>query len=174
MSTAPRYGNLPGPRTLLNPGGFDNHQTFLPERKPKNDGNDSDSDEEEEKLFNKNNRETEETIKAPEAPPTTTALEEKKLEKEAGELAGRRTEPERTEEEKRQAQRSEEVEIDDNGSEESDFEPQNCDLVLGQYEDVQRTKNKAGRKYKCKLIKAVLRVDQKDYIAAKVSAEIEY
>ena len=68
---------------------------------------------------------------------------------------------------------SEEVLIDGESSE-SDEEPDDCDLVLGQYDEVQRTKNKAGRRYKCKIIRAILKLDKKDYIAAKLNAEIEY
>lgn len=64
--------------------------------------------------------------------------------------------------------------ISENDSEDSDFEPQNCDLLLGQYDEVQRTKNKNGRKYKCKMSRVILKVNQKDYIASKLNAEIEY
>eukprot|EP00826_Nyctotherus_ovalis_P063788 TRINITY_DN9355_c0_g1_i16.p1 TRINITY_DN9355_c0_g1~~TRINITY_DN9355_c0_g1_i16.p1 ORF type:complete len:170 (-),score=60.83 TRINITY_DN9355_c0_g1_i16:180-689(-) len=130
---------------------------------PSNDGNNSDSeDEENEALFQK----------APEAQPAV--LEELKEAKEQAELAGKREEAEKSEEEKARIARSEEVVLDENDSDESDSEPQDCDLVLGQYDEVQRTKNKIGRRYKCKLSKVILKIGQRDYVTSKLTAEIEY
>lgn len=135
--------------------------------RPGNDGNDSDSeDEENEALFQKPLEEVD-TSKLPE--------ELKQVKEENKEvLAGKRSEPEKSEEEKIRQAKSEEVVLDDNDSDESDSEPQDCDLVLGQYDEVQRTKNKIGRRYKCKLSRVIFKIGQKDYVAAKLSAEIEY
>ena len=130
------------------------------QQKPGNDGNDSDSDEENEALFKRQQ----------EAPASTKLIipEEKKIE-----LIAKREVSEQSEAEKRRIAASEEVEVGDD-SEESESEPENCDLVLGQYDEVQRTKNKLGRKYKCKLLKAVFKIGQQDYVAGKLTAEIEY
>eukprot|EP00826_Nyctotherus_ovalis_P054116 TRINITY_DN7069_c0_g4_i11.p1 TRINITY_DN7069_c0_g4~~TRINITY_DN7069_c0_g4_i11.p1 ORF type:complete len:154 (+),score=49.07 TRINITY_DN7069_c0_g4_i11:260-721(+) len=127
-----------------------------------NDGNNSDSDDENEALFHKE----------PE-PEAAAVLEELKQAREQM-AAGKREEPEMSEEERARRARSEEVVLDDNDSDESDVEPPDCDLVLGQYDEVQRTKNKIGRKYKCKLSKVILRIGQRDYIASRMNAEIEY
>lgn len=134
-----------------------------------NDGNSSDSDEaENEKLFEKNSQASK-VVKIPEE------LKQKEVVKES--LAGKRGEPELSEEEKRRLVNlgnSEEVVLDENDSEESEVEPPDCDLILGQYEEVQRTKNKLGRRYRCKFVKVIFKIDQKDYVAAKLNAEIEY
>lgn len=125
-----------------------------------NDGNDSDSeDEENEALFQKE----------PEVVHTEIIEELKGVV-----LAGKRDEPEKSEEEKTRLAKSEEVVLDDSDSDESEVEPQDFDLVLGQYDEVQRTKNKLGRRYRCKLSKVIFRIAKRDYVAAKLNAEIEY
>jgi len=143
-----------------NPAGYPCLQSRL-----ENDGNDSDSeDEENEALFQKTLEQVE-AIKFP---------EELKEVKEEDKLSGKRNEPEKSEEERIRIAKSEEVVLDDNDSDESESEPQDCDLVLGLYDEVQRTKNKIGRRYKCKLSKVIFKLGQRDYVAAKLSAEIEY
>lgn len=125
-----------------------------------NDGNDSDSeDEENEALFQK----------ASEVVHTEIIEELKEVVS-----AGKRDKSEKSEEEKTRLAKSEEVVLDDNDSDESDAEPQDYDLVLGQYDEVQRTKNKLGRRYKCKLSRVIFKIAKRDYVAAKLNAEIEY
>lgn len=125
-----------------------------------NDGNSSDSEDEENEALFKKEADESKVAKLPEEVKET--------------LAGKRAEPEKSEEEKILIAKSEEVILDDDDSEESDDEPQDCDLVLGFYDDVQRTKNKSGRRYKIKLSKVIFKVAHKDYVAGKLTADIEY
>lgn len=120
-----------------------------------NDGNCSDSDEENEELF----RQQYENQLA-----TQDIKEEEKVEGKAEDKAPN------IKQETQEVSKAEEVSLGD--SDESEGEPLEYDLILGQYDEIQRIKK--GRRYRCKFIKAILRLNKRDYITANLNAEIIY
>lgn len=101
--------------------------------------------------------------------------EEEKLQKERIELTGKRGEPE-IEDHKANEENFDDVELDDSDDDEDKpgFDKDSEDLILGQYNEVQRTKNKQGRKYKFDLFRVIMRIEKRDYIANKLKVEVEY
>eukprot|EP00831_Metopus_contortus_P014632 TRINITY_DN1605_c0_g1_i3.p3 TRINITY_DN1605_c0_g1~~TRINITY_DN1605_c0_g1_i3.p3 ORF type:complete len:159 (-),score=35.18 TRINITY_DN1605_c0_g1_i3:124-600(-) len=86
------------------------------------------------------------------------------------ELVQKRTEPEKDLEESKEPNKGEEV--SDEISDSSDNEPKDFDLLLGQYDKVQRTKGRSGNRYRCVFTKVILRVDNRDYVAKQINADI--
>ena len=60
-------------------------------------------------------------------------------------------------------------------SDDSGEEPEEYELIIGQFDEVDRVRqHKIGRRYRCKLLKVILRLAGRDYIAAKLTADILY
>ena len=139
--------------------------------KSQNDGNSTDSDAENEALFIKKEE--------PLAIPQVIKEEEEKMEEKMEERMEERMEEkmEIKEEQKTLRRTFKELESEEVllSSDDSGEEPQEYELIIGQFDEVDRVRqHKIGRRYRCKLLKVILRLAGRDYIAAKVTADILY